>query len=295
MFDLRKEIAGELRDSALALLEALIDSPAFLSVLIKEYRKRTETDKELDRLFGPATLNNIFPGGLAALKAAGFTRMDDIDKTRSVVDVFPASEYKTHFLNGLAGGWQNGPHPNTTPERASKWILKSAEFIALLRVQQMSLSHKEREATGYAFPEMAAADSSEVCKHIVDALIDHWKRIQQGQLLRRSNDMKAKIKSEEPPEAMPIAQATAWRYFDIGKKSKDLASIQQVVRTILDAATDTPARELLRKSIETARSSSVGHRIGKDDRTDICYADVIMGPVFLGALVDAYVFLTTEN
>lgn len=183
----------------------------FSRILITQLRTNgPQSDGAVSKLLGKlmepvsALIQNSAPGGLEAIALAGITRTDDYIQLSTVINRLPFSAYTQYFLKGLAGGWENGPHPCTPIPKAAERIISSHEFAALLRILQGTLTEHEKAATTFLFPDMAANESPEKCKEIVNRLVEYWRKSHKAQLERKATRIAKKpvkiLTDEDHPE-----------------------------------------------------------------------------------------------
>lgn len=275
----------------------------FSRILITQLRTNgPQSDGAVSKLLGKlmepvsAPIQNSAPGGLEAIALAGITRTDDYIQLSTVINRLPFSAYTGYFLKGLAGGWENGPHPNTPIPKAAERIISSHEFAALLRFIDGSLTYKEGEAVGLDNLPISKPDPESV-KKAVDMLVNYWRISHISQLKKKANRETARKESQAAPKALSDIERNAWAFFGLSSASKDLSEIKRVVEQIMDTAEDTPARMIMRKNLQKQRSATVDSQPGGKEvfKFDVYYGSLITQPVFLGAMTDAYIFLKEEE
>lgn len=156
-------------------------TPVFSKVIIREYLRCKKDEAELDKILEPAVLVNIFPGGMEALAAMKIQSPGDFSAISTAINKIPFSGYTQYWLRGLAGGWENGPNPNTTVLHAAKLITASAEFIAGIRLGLENLTDEELIAVGHGpNPGGIFGHNPEIIGDSINKLVEFWKKKRRG-------------------------------------------------------------------------------------------------------------------
>lgn len=160
-----------------------------------------KNEAALDRLFNTDKLENKFPRGVAALAAMNIGSPGDFLAISTAINKIPFSGYTQYWLRGLAGGWENGPHPNTTVLQAAKLITSSAEFIAGIRLALGDLTEEELIAVGHGpNPGSMFGFNPDVITDAINKLVEYWKRLQRAQGRRKRIRANAQEEAKNPTE-----------------------------------------------------------------------------------------------
>jgi hypothetical protein len=173
--------------------------------MVGEYRDHLKTESQLDQLLGVKPkeevwlpVENVFPGGLEALKTAGISSFRDVEELTRVIEKLPGCAHRDKFKVMVMDSGDGDGAVEALLERV-ELVIRSAELIALLRFSSNTLTEPELVAVGHGLhpgnlPVMQYEPRT--VTECVDRLVNFWK-IQYAQRTRKEIKLEKKAAHKE--------------------------------------------------------------------------------------------------
>jgi ParB/RepB/Spo0J family partition protein len=273
-----------------------INFPLF-RVMLQEYRQHQKTNQALDIALNEPM--NVFPFAEEAYAAAGIGSPADRSQLIKLVAQWPDNGYRTYFLEAL--GKEKVKHESKMVDSVAH-ILRSAEFLALLRITQESLTEAEtkyiqKDYAGERTPLEALKLGPTAAIAVINRLIEFWKT-QKAQQGRKDKKGKAQTERRGAPDQLTDHEKAAWDFWEIGKHLEDLSDIGRIVKQILETASDTKYTKNLRGRIDKSKGASVDEapeKTGDLFVNHIYYGSIVKESGFLKAMVNAHEFMIQDE